>query len=290
MTSHESNNTSSGITPLDIDNDNITGTGVWNEEEWIQCGQTWSDVPDVVKAERACLCTVPEEFLVLLPKPTNTHIIPTWKSLQDLENSLGQSWFDGTQSIHSTQTDLSLPFWVLTFFGAALKARTNQIRWATSLEWVHNQASLELSMHDSIELVELTLVEIPWCGPIPGVRTDGKIEDLWRLLGDNALDSAVLDAMLKVSALWLEEEDPNSMIKIATTEFSNAITFRHNMDRMKAYLDKFQRLIQSKRYSRILVVVHYPVYHWGACLIDFEHCIVNFGDGLRRDDEPFLQF
>ncbi|THU91007.1 hypothetical protein K435DRAFT_801570 [Dendrothele bispora CBS 962.96] len=288
----------SSQSPIRLDVDESDVFEDWNANDWIGCGRVWSDIPDYVQAEKMRLLTVPNHFAELLPAEDNTvnHLlkyqIPLTIEKTDithdihlafnadppdssLQITLGQSWLDSNQSVRSTNTNLALPFWVLTFFSAARKARISQKRWQDAINWAH-KVNTGTGIRESFLR---TLSVTPWSGPIPGVWTDGQLEDLWRLLGDIPLESPLLNAMLTVASLRLKSESSTAVL---TTDFSNAITYRATMDGSEAQLSSILSRIHSFNYRKVLVIVHYPEFHWGACLIDLDQRIVRFGDGLHR--------
>jgi len=131
------------------------------------------------------------------------------------------------------------------------------------------------------EQVRLALAEMSWYSNIPGV-SEGWLEDLWQLLGDNPLGGTVINAMLEPVSLYLQQSGSKDTVIIANTDVSHAIAVCHTTKNLETYLTKSlpcSRLL-SKYVCKILLVVYYPEFHWSACLVDLWHHHVMFGNGL----------
>ncbi|KAJ7754214.1 hypothetical protein DFH07DRAFT_959911 [Mycena maculata] len=290
----------------------------WVAAHWIGCGREYHNNPPVVEAAnlpdknmsiaQLLVFEVPpiedpmdddtEWFLTEPASPDVRELvpllsIPSRDVVQHLLNELGQAWFDGKQSLHtSINPEVALPFWVLTYWLVILDAAEAKDRWIAASIWSDKVGKTreELGMKRAVKDL---WKKIAWHGNLPGFGSSLPVLDLAGFFSQDYLAGNLVDAMMRLLSVRLAESAgpvSNSTL-VVDTPFAQYIELLHpDLDGIRPdnispsalkYLDKYGSWFQSPDHTHLYFFLHRPPRHWTACEIDFKSKHIRYGDSLR---------
>ncbi len=215
-------------------------------------------------------------------------IMPSLKAITRLNDTFGQAWFDGKQSLKDMRTGgetRRYPLWVNTYFHNMRQACRISDKWCAASDWLHKTPLIdeELSVKDTAYAYLGTLK--CWDGEIHGLCNDLKLEFMADILGDHPLPGGVVDAMSNLLSLRLQCQKPTSHFLITDTRFPDLIEAEvwKNNDELGAaeYLEKYSTWIRHKHCDKLIFVFHVPPFHWATCMIDIKQKTIRYGDSLQ---------
>lgn len=228
-----------------------------------------------------------------------TRPIPSEDFLKKLEEQLGQSWFDGMESITDPRYNDGkdrFPFWIISFWKELSNVTKKQLGWKKSKAWLDEQAKdtdpvLGESLAAAADLFN-TLgwdTELPYLRGIPTTFTLSLILT-WEWLTDDHIDIMMEDLAYRVS---LDPELAEKVI-VAPLAFSEAIKKSPKGGYTKEktpLLYLYEKKIREGKIEKLYYPMHIHGNHWIAGVIDFKRKVFGFGEhGVRSCKEEAYFF
>ncbi|PBK82284.1 hypothetical protein ARMGADRAFT_1090504 [Armillaria gallica] len=163
----------------------------WVENEWIECGRLYRNIPHLVMKQRERILRIPAPFKLVLPSsnlsiiefldvtlprlcstthsvlelefsddepddlddPTTLHgvAIPSLETLNWLEEEFGQEWFNGKKSVRDERSRRH-PFRILTYFYHMRQACIAFKQWEDADRWLKKRPESVLFMQEEEDL------------------------------------------------------------------------------------------------------------------------------------------
>ncbi|KIY43125.1 hypothetical protein FISHEDRAFT_54055 [Fistulina hepatica ATCC 64428] len=232
---------------------------------------------------------------VLLSRP-----IPSNPDLQQLDNALGQAWFDGKKSLidwryagDGTTPQDRYPFWVLLFWRRIADAKVKQTEWIQSVRWLTNQLG-KTTHSDAIEALHAASKELDylaWDAPNTFQHATSSAE-LAAFLGTKWLSSAHIDMMTKELAIQVAN-DPSrrNRFLVGSLVFANLVSVFSPDDPVPSQLlQKYAQKLAEGQYEWMLFPVHVRNNHWIVAGVNLQEQYITYGDSLAHVCRPPAQF
>ena len=206
--------------------------------------------------------------------------------LNTLENNLSQMWSSGKLSIippSSSNPDLRLPLWVVSFWNMAVEAAEQRDKWKAAEEWL-----LGRIQDPSIREARKLLNKIPWGLRLWSLTSHDKetrIGHLAGLLSDEWLSERHIDTISSYlnSRAWNKPESrPTSLVAGLDLQIYLSANARATAETIRAHkgLGTYVEQISDHRYSRVFIPANVGGNHWIVFSVDFEENAFEYGELL----------
>ncbi|TFK77245.1 hypothetical protein BDN72DRAFT_953706 [Pluteus cervinus] len=310
----------------------LTITQAFYETEWIGLGKLYpSDPPQFILDARARLLEIPDTFQSHipaddvpvshflawhLPRQVNaalnapvkewfsidaphtqpacllTRDIPSATCLNQLDQRLGQAWFEGAKSISDPRYNNGrdrIPLWAITFWKTVARILSLREMWLASASWIVTEKK-KVSIRDietfsAFQVADKRLTSMPWRSQLPYSRGLARTTDLTIYLSERWLSDDSINMMTTLLSQDFAISGCKEHILIASLGVANEImkngpTGTYPIKNGAALLRRYEKYIQENRTEKL----YFPANvgnHWIACCIDFERKVVSYGDSLR---------
>ncbi|KIL56229.1 hypothetical protein M378DRAFT_182024 [Amanita muscaria Koide BX008] len=220
--------------------------------------------------------------------------IPSQKTLRQLEDAVGQAWFDGAKSIMDWRFDDGdkLGFWVLRYWCQMADVIKKQEQWRRSFRYLDIQKtkSHKSVMADILADVENIVYNMAWNSWVSGLRGNACTSQLSSFIGNAWMSSDHIDMMIETLYLCLVNANTTEMIVIAPLVFSTNIwQFARYADRTKL-LQHYESAVRSGRLEKLYFPLHVHDSHWICGVINFHERTFTCCDSLSLVYSPPTNF
>ncbi|THU81985.1 hypothetical protein K435DRAFT_808634 [Dendrothele bispora CBS 962.96] len=254
--------------------------------------------------------TSPTAIKELIPKLKKLPI-PNPATVHSLQTYSRTAWKNGNKSVvyaHLPTEPTLFPLWVISWWSVLLTHLQKVDKpWRKNLAWIHNARTTQSNhdLHEDAHLVFLELGSVSFKAPKEGFTDHRPIHTLWRLLGNNWMDSTVIDSMLEVLKHTIMSEDPTSKFIVQQTDllaklvdvFGQAEASEEQYERHRWLQVIGQDVFQNgKTLATIVHLGKLPALkeetegmdHWVPLVINGEKSVFLYGDSLCGQKDPVM--
>ncbi|KAI0037576.1 hypothetical protein FA95DRAFT_1614075 [Auriscalpium vulgare] len=225
--------------------------------------------------------------------------VPPVQVLRMLQDTIGQAWLDGKQSIVDWSVNDGrdrLPLWSLTFWIDVGGAIRGQGKWSSCEHWITAETNSVGPMgRSTMDRAHTLLHTLPWNTPIRSPAVSTTTLELTRMLGNDWMSDELINMMFEQLASRVRlQTELTTRVVVAPLAFSEAVK---RLTKATTYspadaplLRMYEELVYDGGRTTIYCPVHVRGNHWVAVEIDFLSRTFACGDSLEYSDALPLDF
>ena len=211
--------------------------------------------------------------------------IPPTPYIQQLEDALGQQWFNGACSFvdQHLKGNKPLPFGVLTWWRQMTAMILAKAWWRAADEWLavglRGKSALDPDTVIEIDQARALLGVLGWNSHISVLGANTSTVQFSRLVSDMWLDDNLIDMMMHhLAARARCDPQISGLVIIDTLAFPAALLAgAAKKDFTSHILKSHATLVHTSGRKQLFFPFHHGTNHWLAFMIDFTNSTVQYG-------------